>query len=160
MSSKPKNLHFYIGQVDQYRNNGIIYRDREERLPQRSTRGRYVVCAKNQHDAKELLQEAIQFGSIKVYETYEDQLLKDHMVEEKDRVRGFVAKFDGDKCITDFPKATDPIERTEDNSSEVISRQKRERAITEGEFLAKMAENPEYAKWNLAHYEPEEEKEI
>ena len=160
MSSKPKNLHFYIGQVDQYRNNGMIYRNREDQLPQRSSRGRYVVCAKNPHDAKELLQEAIQFGSIKIYPAYEDQLLKDRMVEEKDRVRGFVAKFDGDKCVTDSLKATDPIERTEDNSSEAISRQKRERAISDGELYAELAENPEYAKWNLAHYEPEEEREM
>lgn len=47
----------YICLVDSYR--------RPSR--KRNTAGRYIVCAKNKKEAKELLQKAIGFGSVSVY---------------------------------------------------------------------------------------------
>ena len=51
------NVKTYVCLVDVYR--------RPER--QRNTHGRYYVGAKNEKEAKKLLQEAIGFGSIQVY---------------------------------------------------------------------------------------------
>lgn len=50
-------MNKYICLVDAYR--------RPSR--QRNTSGRYIVCAKNEKEAKNLLQKAIGFGSVQVY---------------------------------------------------------------------------------------------
>lgn len=52
-----KTIHTYVCLVDNYR--------RPSR--QRNTEGRYLVGAKSEDEAKELLQKAIKFGSIQVY---------------------------------------------------------------------------------------------
>lgn len=52
-----KPLNKYVCLVDNYR--------RPSR--QRNTMGRYLVCAKTESEAKEILQEKIGFGSIQIY---------------------------------------------------------------------------------------------
>ncbi len=52
-----KLLNKYVCLVDNYR--------RPSR--QRNTKGRYLVCAKTEREAKEILQDKIGFGSVQVY---------------------------------------------------------------------------------------------
>lgn len=63
-----KEIKQYIGIVDAYRKNGMVFCDPKERLYQRPTKGRYQIAAKSERQAKELLREVIGFGSITIRE--------------------------------------------------------------------------------------------
>lgn len=59
-----KPINKYVCLVDNYRRSSR----------QRNTVGRYIVCAKTEKEAKEILQKMIGFGSIQVYY----QITKEH----------------------------------------------------------------------------------
>ena len=60
-----KKIQSYRCEVDLYR-NGTVFRAPKDRLYSRSSQGVYIVGAKSAKEAKQLLQQHIQFGSITI----------------------------------------------------------------------------------------------
>lgn len=113
-----KTVHTYVCLVDEYR-NGTVFRGKNERLYDRNTKGRYLVGAKSEAEAKKLLRAAVQFGSIDVYYRATDdngEIKKGY--EESDRKMGYkeIVKVKFVKhdekwsvCFSTPRKATDPV---------------------------------------------------
>lgn len=105
MAKKKTRVKTYLCQVDVYR-NGMVFRDNTNRLYDRNTKGTYIVGAKSDKEAKQLLQKHIRFGSVNVCRIALDMPQMEH---GQIRKREWA---DGKEAWTeDFPCATDPVEK-------------------------------------------------
>lgn len=108
----------YLCEVDLYR-NGMVFRDKSNRLYDRNTEGSYLVGARSKKEAKKLLQKAIGFGSVTVpnaqYRPDGAPALKHNEIVKIIRDRDSDARKPGGtvsygyKYEKNFPKATDPV---------------------------------------------------
>lgn len=85
-----KPIHQYVCLVDTYR--------RPSRT--RNTYGRYRVGAKTEKEAKELLQKAIQFGSVQVY--YEDTNPPPELIVSYKEIKKEINYINLDKTATSY----------------------------------------------------------
>lgn len=101
--SKAKGSRTFVCLVDNYR--------RPSR--RRNTAGRYLVGAKDEKEAKELLQKAVKFGSVQVYyevekETGDDKFLTRGQIQRV--FSGLNLNTGEEQTVYECPrKATDPI---------------------------------------------------
>ena len=103
-TKKHGSYQVFCCEVDLYR-NGTVFRPRNARLQERSTRGVYYVNAKNRRHAMVLLQKAIGFGQVCIPR---HQYIPDGLPEMKKN--GIVKYVGGTEKYTDrIARATDPI---------------------------------------------------